>query len=125
MSLNLQIRLLKRNSQRMRPLFRPRLRLDETTLPLLVSFPKYGQNGGKITDDNFKCNFNNKDWLLSIMCLLESVSWELLDKKSPLVYIMARRGKAIIIWTNDDPVQERICAALAGDDNISATSPIV
>ena len=37
-------------------------------------------NGGKITDDKFKRNFINKNWLIFIFYSLKSVSWYVIDE---------------------------------------------
>ena len=39
--------------------------------PLWVIIPTPGQNHGKITDDNIRCNFANKNWLVTIFDYLK------------------------------------------------------
>ena len=39
--------------------------------PLWVIIPTPGQNRGKITDDNIRCNFANKNWLVTIIDYLK------------------------------------------------------
>ena len=83
------------------------------------SFPP-GQNGSHFADDIFMCIFMNEKSRILSQISLKFVPKGPIDNK---VSIGSGNGLApnrrqAIIWTNADPVQRRIYAALGGDELI-------
>ena len=64
------------------------------------------QNGGKITNDQFKCDPWTKICLFRFI-FIKPVPYGAVDEKSSLVYLndLVQNGWQAIIWTNDDPIQ--------------------
>ena len=73
-----------------------------------------GQNGRHFADDTFKCIFFNENVRISIKISLKFVPKGLNDNKAALVGVMAWSDRRqAITWTNADPVQRCIYAALS------------
>ena len=69
-------------------------------------------------DDIFKCIFLNEKGIILIQISSKFVSMSSVDNKPALVQIMvlATNRRQAITWTNYDPVQWRMYAALGGDE---------